>query len=123
VLAGTVPAGPSQWSAWDDWAGHERRYTAGAMVALLRGAGLAARVRVWGWPVVRLYDALFLGRVNRRRLQASGEVADEAPLRAVAAAGRRRWLVAAVAAAFELDRPFDGAPWGVGLVFVARKGA
>ncbi len=120
TLAGTVPAGPGQWSAWDDWAGHERRYTAAGMESLLRGAGFEPRVRVWGWPVVRLYDALFLGRVNRRRLEASGAAADDAPLRAVAAAGRRRWLVRLVAAAFAFDRLFDGAPWGVGLVFAAR---
>lgn len=120
TLAGTVPAGPGQWSAWDDWAGHERRYTAAGMESLLLGAGFEPRVRVWGWPVVRLYDALFLGRVNRRRLEASGAAADDAPLRAVAAAGRRRWLVRAVTAAFAFDRLFDGAPWGVGLVFAAR---
>ncbi|MFZ5786731.1 MAG: methyltransferase domain-containing protein [Acidobacteriota bacterium] len=123
TLVGTVPAGPGQWSAWDDWAGHERRYTADGMERLLRGAGLEPQVRVWGWPLVRLYDALFLGRVNRRRLESPGESTDDARLRAVAAAGRSRKLVALVTAVFVLDRLFDGVPWGVGLVFVARKPA
>lgn len=120
-LAGTVPAGPEQWSAWDDWAGHLRRYTPTAMASLLRGAGLEPRVIRWGWPVLRAYDALFLLRVNRRRLDNPGSVDQDPTLRAVAGLGRRRWLVRCVQAAFALDRPFDGLPWGVGLLFSARK--
>lgn len=120
-LAGTVPAGPEQWSAWDDWAGHLRRYTPPAMAALLRGAGLEPRVTRWGWPVLRAYDALFLLRVNRRRLDNPGTVDQDPALRTVAGLGRRRWLVRCVQAAFALDRPFDGLPWGVGLLFSARK--
>ncbi len=121
VLAGTVPAGPRQWSAWDDWAGHRRRYTRGAMERLLRAAGVAGRVKVWGWPLVRFYDGLFLGRVNRRRLEGDRAVEADPALRAVAGLGRRRWLVRLVRAAFSMDRLFDGAPWGVGLLFVARR--
>lgn len=120
-LVGTVPAGPSQWSDWDLWADHQRRYTARGMAEVLAAAGLEPRVRVWGWPLLRLYDDLFLKRVNRRRLQASGPVADDPALRRVSGLGRRRWLVKLVRAAFALDRPFDHAPWGVGLLFVARK--
>ncbi|MCK5378932.1 MAG: class I SAM-dependent methyltransferase, partial [Acidobacteria bacterium] len=60
VLVGSVPAGPEQFSDWDVWADHQRRYTKEGMEALLSGAGLQPSVTVWGWPVLRLYDDLFL---------------------------------------------------------------
>ena len=120
-LVGTVPAGPGQWSDWDVWADHQRRYTSSGMAGVLAGAGLEPEVRVWGWPLLRLYDDLFLKRVNRRRLRSPGSVEDDPALRRVSGLGRRRWLVKLVRAAFELDRVFDRVPWGVGLLFVARK--
>ncbi len=121
VLVGTVPAGPAQWSPWDDWAGHLRRYTRSTLEALLAGAGLEGRAVTWGWPVLRLYDGLFLGRVNRRRLESEGPSEHDPALRTVAGLGKHRWLVRVVRAAFSLDRLFDGLPWGVGLLFAARK--
>jgi ubiquinone/menaquinone biosynthesis C-methylase UbiE len=119
-LVGTVPAGPKQWSDWDDWAGHLRRYSATEMQKILGSAGLAATVVVWGWPFLRIYDDLFLKRINRRRLQ-QDSIDGDAALSAVAAMGRKRWLVKAVRTVFALDRLFDGAPWGVGLLFSAQK--
>lgn len=120
-LVGTVPAGPKQWSDWDDWAGHLRRYSAIEMQRILDGAGLDPEVVVWGWPLLRLYDDLFLKRVNRRRLQHDGAVESDPALGAVSALGRRRWLVSLVRAIFGLDHLFDGAPWGIGLLFTACK--
>jgi SAM-dependent methyltransferase len=120
-LVGTVPAGPSQWSVWDDWAGHLRRYTRQEMEQLLRSAGLRPEVTVWGWPLLRVYDRVFLMRVNRRRLDHAGGVGDDPTLRAVAGLGRRRLLVALVRSLFALDRLFDGVPCGVGLEFAAAK--
>ncbi len=120
-LVGTVPAGPEQWSAWDNWAGHLRRYTAGGMSALLESAGLEPESTVWGWPLLRLYDDLFLKRVNRRRLENPGTVDDDPALRRVSGLGRQRRLVALVRMLFSLDRLFDGVPWGVGLLFAGRK--
>ena len=121
LLAGTVPAGPGQWSDWDDWAGHLRRYTPAGMRARLAEAGLEARVRTWGFPVVRLYDGLFLKRVNRRRLRGGQPVEKDPALSRVQRLGRARWLVTLVRAAFSVDRLFNGSPWGVGLLFVARR--
>lgn len=120
-LVGTVPAGPEQWSDWDDWAGHERRYEPAAMVELLGGAGFEASATVWGWPLLRLYDAVVLQRINRRRLQHDGPLDHDPALRRVAAFSRRRWLVALVRSLFAVDRLFDGTPWGVGLLFAARR--
>jgi SAM-dependent methyltransferase len=120
-LVGSVPAGPRQWSAWDDWAGHLRRYTRAGLADVLTAAGWRPRLMTWGWPVVRFYDTLFLRRVNRRRLESRAGVGEDAGLRAVAGLGRRHWLVGMVRAAFALDRVFDGVPWGVGLLFVAQN--
>jgi len=120
-LVGTVPAGPEQWSDWDDWAGHLRRYTPNDMTAILDGAGFEAEATVWGWPLLRLYDDVFLKRVNRRRLENPGTVDDDPALRRVSGLGRRRRLVALVRTLFSCDRLFDGSPWGVGLLFTAKK--
>ena len=120
-LVGTVPAGPSQWSDWDDWAGHLRRYTKTGMSDLIRFSGLEPQVTVWGWPTLRLYDDFFLKRVNRRRLNAEGGIEDDPTLNRVSGLGKRRWLVRFVRAVFSSDRLFDGVPWGVGLLFAARK--
>ncbi|MCG6963697.1 MAG: methyltransferase domain-containing protein [Acidobacteria bacterium] len=122
-LVGTVPAGPEQWSAWDDWAGHLRRYRRPEVEGLLASAGLAATVSGWGWPLVRLYDALFMKRVNRRRLCTDREVAEDTPLRAISALGRKRWLVRLVRMAFSVERVFPGAGYGVGWLYRASKAA
>lgn len=119
-LVGTVPAGPEQFSDWDVWADHKRRYTKASMCDLLETAGFRAEATVWGWPVLRLYDDLFLKRVNRRRLQTES-VAGDPTLQRVSGLGKRRWLVALVRSIFTFDRLFDGVRWGVGLVFVGRK--
>ena len=120
-LVGTVPAGPQQWSDWDEWAGHLRRYSGDEMEEILACAGLEPEAVVWGWPMLRLYDDLFLKWVNRRRLQHDGEVGSDLSLSTISALGRRRWLVAMVRSVFGIDRLFDGLPWGVGLLFAARK--
>ncbi len=123
-LAGTVPADPRQWSAWDDWAGHLRRYTITGMKTLLTTAGLQPRrVRTWGFPLVRLYDALFLQRVNRRRLETDAPVERDPKLRTVRGLGRKRWLVGLVRTLFAVDRAFQWLPLGVGLLFSATKPA
>ncbi len=119
-LVGTVPAACGEWDEWDSWAGHLRRYDRQSLFQLLDEAGLEPRVTIWGWPVLRLYDALFLNRLNRRRLCSQG-LATDRTLQAVSGLGRRRWLVRLVQAAFACDRLFDGAPWGIGLLFKARK--
>ncbi len=120
ALVGSVPAGPEQFSDWDLWADHQRRYTKAAMGELLEGAGLIPVVTVWGWPILRLYDDFFLKRVNRRRLK-SPSIEDDASLMRVSDLGRKRILVKIVQAAFSIDRLFDNVRWGVGLLFVGRK--
>jgi hypothetical protein len=91
------------------------------MEEILVEAGLEPEVTVWGWPTLRLYDDLFLKRINRRRLRLDGTVDDDRALSRVSGLGRRRWLVSAVRSVFGLDRLFDGLPWGVGILFAGRK--
>jgi SAM-dependent methyltransferase len=120
-LVGSVPADPKQWSEWDEWAGHLRRYTRQDLDDLLCEIGPAPELKSWGWPVLRLYDALFLGPVNRSRLRSDLPPDQDPKLRRVAALGRRQWLVRAVGSLFEFDRLFDGTRWGSGLIFAVRK--
>jgi hypothetical protein len=91
------------------------------MQRLLSGAGLEPEVTVWGWPILRLYDGIFLKRVNRRRLLHPGTVESDPALNMVSSLGRKRGLVHLVRSIFAFDRLFDGAPWGVGLLFSGRK--
>jgi SAM-dependent methyltransferase len=120
-LVGTVPADPGQWSDWDDWGGHLRRYDPASMTEVLTEVGPHPRITVWGWPLLRLYDDQFLKRVNRRRLRSCLPVDRDPALRRVSSLGRKRWLVRVVRGLFELDRVFDGARWGVGLLFAVQK--
>lgn len=120
-IVGTVPHGPRQWSPWDDWAGHLRRYTKATLRHALAVAGLAGRIRRWGWPLMRLYDGLFLKRVNAHKLTLDRPPDEDPALRSIKGLGRRRWLVSIVTAAFSLDRLFPDTPWGVGLLFTAGK--
>ena len=71
--------------------------------------------------MLRLYDDAFLKRVNRRRLEHDGALESDQTLKTVSSLGRKRWLVGLVRSIFSLDRLFDGAPWGVGLLFAGRK--
>jgi SAM-dependent methyltransferase len=121
LLVGTVPHDPRQWSAWDQWAGHVRRYKKGELEEKLARAGFVPCVKGWGFPLVRLYDALFLKRVNRRRLELPGPARSDPFLRALSRLGRFRPAVAVARWAFHLDRLFLGCPWGVGLLFSAHK--
>jgi len=50
-----------------------------------------------------------------------GKIDADPQLRRVQGLGRKRRLVKLVRTLFSFDRLFDGAPWGVGLLFVARK--
>ena len=50
-------------------------------------AELEAEVITWGWPMMRIYDDLFLKRVNRRRLRHDGPVDRDPTLRTVSALG------------------------------------
>jgi SAM-dependent methyltransferase len=116
----TVPALQSLWSASDDYYEHRRRYSRAQLTSMFERAGLRiARASYWGFPVVLAYDTLFLLPMNKRR--ARKRVDDDAALRGIAGAGRKRALVNAARAVFAIDRLFAWLPFGPGLLMVARK--
>lgn len=116
----TVPALPILWSASDVYYQHRRRYSRGQLVELFRRAAFEVRkARFWGFPMVLLYDTLFLLPMNRRR--ARHDPGTDQALRTVARAGKSRWLVSLVKAVFSIDRIFSFVPFGPGLLLVAEK--
>ncbi len=122
LCVSTVPALRSLWSSSDDYYEHRRRYTREEFRSLFRRGGLRVeKARFWGFPIVLLYDTIFLLPMNKRR--AARNVASDAPLQSVARAGRSRVLVNMVRAIFAVDRLFSWIPFGPGLLLVARKSA
>jgi len=116
----TVPALKSLWSASDDYYEHRRRYSRAELVALFRAASLTVRKAMfWGFPIVLVYDTLFLLPMNRRR--ARHRVEDDAALQSVARVGKSRLLVSMAKAVFSIDRLFRFVPFGPGLLIVGRK--
>lgn len=115
-VVATVPADPALWDASDDWAGHRRRYGEADLRGLLAGRGfeVVALVR-WGFPVVRLYHRLVYLPMLARKV-ARPEAGPSPPL-----AGWRKRAAQLVAAGMRLDGLFDGSPWGIGWLVVARK--
>jgi SAM-dependent methyltransferase len=116
----TVPALRSLWSASDDYYEHRRRYARRQLTDIFRAAGFAIRkAAFWGFPIVLIYDTLFLLPMNKRR--ARHDVETDRGLRSVARAGRSRLLVNAIRAVFSIDRLFCWIPFGPGLLVVAQK--
>ncbi|MBW3670524.1 MAG: hypothetical protein KY432_02495 [Acidobacteria bacterium] len=116
----TVPAMELLWTRSDDYYEHRRRYGRGQLKRLFEDAGLSiSRARYWGFPVVLLYDTVFLLPMNLRR--ARKEVTSDPALRSIARAARRGWLVSMVRGLFMIDHIFSFVPFGPGLLLVAEK--
>lgn len=116
----TVPALESLWTASDDYYEHRRRYTSRQLSSLFRSAMFdVQRSSYWGFPIVLIYDTLFLLPMNKRR--ARMKIAEDRTLQTVASAGARGWLVRAVRAVFALDNLFRLIPYGPGLFLIAEK--
>lgn len=122
ICVATVPARETlhDESKYDAWYGHLRRYSRASLSALFTAHGLSVeKVHHWGFPVVLLYDSLFMMPMNLRRSKSPGQ--RDAALQTVARAGRSRLLVRAVQAAFATDRLFRWIHAGPGLLIVAGK--
>ena len=116
----TVPALQSLWTASDDYFEHRRRYSRSQLVKMFENAALTIRkATYWGFPIVLVYDTLFLLPMNKRR--ARRKVDEDAALQSVAKAGRARGLVRFVRAVFAIDGLFSWVPFGPGLLMVAKK--
>ena len=75
--------------------------------------------RYWGFPMVLLYDTLFLLPMNKRRSKKS--VDSDPALKSIAIAGRSGFLKSIVRALFRIDSLFAILRFGPGLLLVARK--
>lgn len=116
----TVPAMNVLWTASDDYYEHRRRYSRSQLSRLFESKGLAvSRASYWGFPIVLVYDTLFLLPMNLRR--SKRDVSSDPALRSIAGAGRRSWLVRLVRALFGIDSLFSFVPFGPGLLLVAEK--
>jgi SAM-dependent methyltransferase len=112
----TVPADPHQWDLSDEWAGHVRRYSAPELQALFARHGFTVeRHYSWGFPVTRLYHRKLYLPMLARKIGAP-ETGPTRPL-----TGWKKLASGALAALMRLDHLFDGSPWGIGYVLVARK--
>lgn len=124
IFVATVPASETlhDEAEYDAYYEHLRRYTRRTFAAIFTARGLVIdKLRHWGFPVVLLYDTLFMMPMNlRRSRRRDGKEADPV-LRTVVRAGRSRILVRAVQALFATDRLFGRIPLGPGLLIVARK--
>jgi SAM-dependent methyltransferase len=114
----TVPALQSLWSESDTYYEHRRRYSRPQLLRLFEGLRVV-KARYWGFPIVLIYDTLFLLPMNKRR--ARRKVENDAALQSVAKAGKMRGLVSLVRAVFRLDSLFGWLPFGPGLLMVAKK--
>ena len=115
----TVPALKALWSESDDYYEHRRRYARAALKKLFSDASFNVRkAKFWGFPIVLVYDTLFLLPMNKRR--ARRDVSSDAALQQVARAGKSKLLVKIVKSIFELDRLFGVVPFGPGLLVVAK---
>jgi len=121
-LAVSTPADPGQWSDWDVWAEHRRRYRKEELTALFSAAGFSEmNCRSFGFPIVRLYDALFLRRMIRQRASSHAKGKEGRLVSFARQAGRSRLAVQAVIAIFQIDRLFEKLPRGVGWTLTAAR--
>lgn len=115
----TVPALKSLWTASDTYYEHRRRYSRSELSRLFDPAFRIEKSRYWGFPVVLLYDTLFLLPMNKRRSKTS--VDSDRALKSIARAGRSGFLKSIVRGLFKIDGLFALLPFGPGLLLVARK--
>ena len=110
VVAISVPANPRYFGPSDRWAGHVRRYTREALLALSESGGLAVeRCAGWGFPFSTLYHRYVYDRRIERRGGSKPRSSEKAAL-------------FALAALLEIDRLFVGVERGaLGYLLVARK--
>ncbi len=115
----TVPALRALWSKSDEFQDHRRRYSRGELRKLFENAEMSVtKASYWGFPIVFLYDFLFILPLNAARARARARL-----LTSARSAGRSSLLVTVVRSAFKIDSLFRWIPFGPGLLLVAKKGS
>lgn len=116
----SVPLNPRLWDHSDEWARHVKRYTRKEFTALFAANGFVVeKVRVWGFPLGRIYHRLLFAPWLKRTAGQEIEAREE---RLDTRAGRQRLLVALIAALLRFDELFGRWSWGRGIVICARRG-
>jgi SAM-dependent methyltransferase len=111
VAALSVPAHPSWFGPSDEWAGHVRRYTRGALTAACSAADLdVVRCLAWGFPVSAAYHRWVYDKRAARLADAND------------GSRARRAALAVLKVALQLDRLFVGVERGaLGYLLLARR--
>jgi SAM-dependent methyltransferase len=73
VLVISVPANRKYWSAWDDWAGHQRRFDPHTLADDFKPLRLQ-RAFFPGFPFLLLYEILFLRGFVKKRAEGKVDV-------------------------------------------------
>ncbi len=115
----SVPLNQKLWDDADEWAGHVKRYSREEFSALFRTAGFdISEVRVWGFPLGRIYHNMLFGPWLRRTAAMTPEEREE---RSDTKAARNPALVEAVAGVLRFDELFSRFPWGRGVIIAATR--
>lgn len=115
----SVPLNPALWDHSDEWAGHVKRYTREQFIELFSHNGFRVeQVRVWGFPLGRIYHRLLFAPWLRR---AAGQQAQVRQQRLDTRAAGRQGLVELGAGLLRMDELFWRWPWGRGMVLCARR--
>ena len=115
----SVPLNPALWDHSDEWAGHVKRYTREGFSGLFVRCGFEVeQVRVWGFPLGRIYHRLLFAPWLKRTAAHEAQVRERRlDTRAAGNAG----LVKLVAGLLRVDELFWRWPWGRGMVLCARR--
>ncbi|MBT7864446.1 MAG: class I SAM-dependent methyltransferase [Gemmatimonadetes bacterium] len=118
-VVASVPLNQKLWDEADEWAGHVKRYGREEFADLFREAGFEIEsVRVWGFPLGRIYHRLLFGPWIRRTSALTQQERDE---RSDTRAARNPALVETVAGVFRFDELFSRWPLGRGVMIAARR--
>lgn len=116
----TVPANPNLWDVWDEMAGHVRRYTRDDLISLFEKHKFRVEsLRFWGFPVMRIYHRLLClpwAKMTVKKKSLDGDNLD-----AITKVGLSSFVTVTLGNIFRIDNLFSRFPWGIGIVFVARK--
>ena len=116
----TVPANPGLWDAWDEAAGHIRRYNKEDLVKLFEQHKFRVEsVRYWGFPVMRIYHRLVFLLWAKMTMRKKGLESEN--LDVSTKVGLSSFVTLTLGNIFRIDNLFSRFPWGIGIVFVARK--
>lgn len=116
----TVPANPALWNHMDEMAGHVRRYTRDDLVRLFSSQKFKFEsIRYWGFPIMRIYHKLLC--ITWAKITVKRQGLDGKNLDTITKIGLSGVTTIILGNIFRFDDLFARFPWGIGIVFVAKK--